>query len=231
MVGLNCHRGPDTMLPLLQEIRKAVKCHVAALPVPYRTTSAATVIHVADRPVLRQCARISRLGSIRSCVRVRKCSTLAARPTRWASTILASAAGQARTIFAHSPKASDAIRRRADTRPTCRVTPFSARTKRSGKCRPSIVRGFDDDGPIGTFFRYICDNGIYIARYDDLINARDERIDLSAVDVSMNGIELQDREFVAAIRERREPDASVQQVLPCYRVLNELDRALSQAQR
>ena len=37
VVGLNCHRGPATMLPLLRQIRSAVKCHVAALPVPYRT--------------------------------------------------------------------------------------------------------------------------------------------------------------------------------------------------
>jgi regulator of RNase E activity RraA len=51
------------------------------------------------------------------------------------------------------------------------------------------------------------------------------------IHVSMNGIELQDREFIAAVRERREPNASVQQALPCYRILNELDRALSQAQR
>ncbi|MGH8132457.1 MAG: homocysteine S-methyltransferase family protein [Steroidobacteraceae bacterium] len=40
VVGLNCHRGPATMLPLLKEIRAAVKCHVAGLPVPYRTTAA-----------------------------------------------------------------------------------------------------------------------------------------------------------------------------------------------
>ena len=40
VVGLNCHRGPQTMLPLMREIRAAVKCHVAALPVPYRTTPA-----------------------------------------------------------------------------------------------------------------------------------------------------------------------------------------------
>ena len=38
VVGLNCFRGPETMLPYLDEIRAAVKCHVAALPIPYRTT-------------------------------------------------------------------------------------------------------------------------------------------------------------------------------------------------
>ena len=99
------------------------------------------------------------------------------------------------------------------------------KTRRGAICTLSL--SFNNDGPIGTFFRYICDNGTYIARYDDLMNGRDERIDVSAVDVSMNGIELQDREFVAAIREKREPNASVQQVLPCYRVLHELERTLA----
>jgi 2-hydroxy-4-carboxymuconate semialdehyde hemiacetal dehydrogenase len=79
-------------------------------------------------------------------------------------------------------------------------------------------------GRSGSFFRYICDNG---ARYDDLLAGRDERINVSKVDVSMNGIELQGREFFAAIRERREPDASVHQVLPCYRTLHDLDRKVT----
>ena len=78
----------------------------------------------------------------------------------------------------------------------------------------------------GTFFRYICNNGTYIARYDDLVDGKETPIDVSNVDVSMNGIELQDREFVAAIREGREPNASVAQVLPCYRTLDELERQL-----
>jgi 2-hydroxy-4-carboxymuconate semialdehyde hemiacetal dehydrogenase len=99
------------------------------------------------------------------------------------------------------------------------------KTRRGAICTLSL--SFNNDGPIGTFFRYICDNGTYIARYDDLVNGRDERIDVSAVDVSMNGIELQDREFVAAIREQREPNASVQQVLSCYRVLHEIQGTLA----
>jgi 2-hydroxy-4-carboxymuconate semialdehyde hemiacetal dehydrogenase len=90
----------------------------------------------------------------------------------------------------------------------------------------TLSLSFNNDGPLGTFFRYICDNGTYIARYDDLLNGKDERIDVSKVDVSMNGIELQDREFFAAIRERREPNASVAQVLPCYRTLHELEQQL-----
>ncbi len=93
----------------------------------------------------------------------------------------------------------------------------------------TLSLSFNNDGPLGTFFRYICDNGTYIARYDDLVNGREEVIDVSKVDVSMNGIELQDREFVAAIREGREPNSSVAQVLDCYRVLGELETQLEKS--
>ena len=93
----------------------------------------------------------------------------------------------------------------------------------SGKiCTLSL--SFNNDGPLGTFFRYICDNGTYIARYDDLVNGKEEPINVSKVDVSMNGIELQDREFFAAIKEGREPNSSVGQVLACYDVLNQLEQ-------
>jgi len=96
----------------------------------------------------------------------------------------------------------------------------------SGKiCTLSL--SFNNDGPLGTFFRYICDNGTYLARYDDLVTGKEEPIDVSAVDVSTNGIELQDREFVAAIREGREPNSSVASVLDCYRVLGELEQQLA----
>jgi 2-hydroxy-4-carboxymuconate semialdehyde hemiacetal dehydrogenase len=90
----------------------------------------------------------------------------------------------------------------------------------------TLSLSFNNDGPLGTFFRYICDNGTYIARYDDLVDGKEQKIDVSGVDVSMNGIELQDREFFAAIREGREPNAAVHQVLPCYRVLADLERQL-----
>ncbi len=93
----------------------------------------------------------------------------------------------------------------------------------------TLSLSFNNDGPLGTFFRYICDNGTYIARYDDLVNGKEEKIDVSKVDVSMNGIELQDREFFAAIREKREPNASVAQVLPCYRTLHQLEQQLNAA--
>ncbi len=91
----------------------------------------------------------------------------------------------------------------------------------------TLSLSFNNDGPLGTFFRYIGDSGTYIARYDDLFTGRDEKIDVSGVAVSMNGIELQDREFFAAIREGREPNASVAQVLPCYQVLHRLEQQLA----
>ncbi|MDE2579928.1 MAG: Gfo/Idh/MocA family oxidoreductase [Hyphomicrobiales bacterium] len=91
----------------------------------------------------------------------------------------------------------------------------------------TLSLSFNNDGPLGTFFRYIGDSATYIARYDDLYNGKDEKIDVSKVDVSMNGIELQDREFFAAIREGREPNASVAQVLPCYEILDQLERKMS----
>ena len=91
----------------------------------------------------------------------------------------------------------------------------------------TLSLSFNNEGPLGTFFRYIGDTGTYIARYDDLFNGTEEKIDVSKVDVSINGIELQDREFITAIREGREPNASVHQVLDCYRVLGALEQQLS----
>ncbi len=91
----------------------------------------------------------------------------------------------------------------------------------------TLSLSFNNEGPLGTFFRYIGDTATYIARYDDLFNGKEEKIDVSKVDVSMNGIELQDREFIAAIREGREPNASVAHVLPCYEVLDRLEKQLA----
>jgi len=91
----------------------------------------------------------------------------------------------------------------------------------------TLSLSFNNEGPLGTFFRYIGDTGTYVARYDDLIDGHDDAIDVSKVDVSMDGIELQDREFIAAIQEHRAPNASVHQVLPCYEVLNRLDRQIA----
>ncbi|MGA1742108.1 MAG: Gfo/Idh/MocA family oxidoreductase [Pseudohongiellaceae bacterium] len=93
----------------------------------------------------------------------------------------------------------------------------------------TLSLSFNNDGPLGTFFRYICDNGTYIARYDDLFTGKEEPIDVSQVDISMNGIELQDREFFSAIKESREPNASVGKVLNCYKVLHDLEQQLASA--
>src|SRR3569832_1005311 len=90
----------------------------------------------------------------------------------------------------------------------------------------TLALSFNNEGPLGTFFRYICDNGTYIARYDDLVDGKENPIDLSGVAVSMNGIELQDREFFAAIAEKREPNASVAQVLPAMKTHDRLEKTL-----
>jgi 2-hydroxy-4-carboxymuconate semialdehyde hemiacetal dehydrogenase len=89
----------------------------------------------------------------------------------------------------------------------------------------TLSLSFNNKGPQGTFFRYICDNGTYVAYYDDLVDGDQKPIDLSKVDVSMNGIELQDREFFAAIREKREPNSSVAQCLPAMQTLDRLERS------
>ena len=91
----------------------------------------------------------------------------------------------------------------------------------------TLSLSFNNDGPIGTFFRYIGDSGTYVARYDDLVDGKEQPIDVSKVAVSMNGIELQDREFFDAIREGRQPNASVTDVLPCYEVLHQLEQQLT----
>jgi 2-hydroxy-4-carboxymuconate semialdehyde hemiacetal dehydrogenase len=104
---------------------------------------------------------------------------------------------------------------------------MSIQMKTAGGAICTLSLSFNNDGPLGTFFRYICDNGTYLCRYDDLFNGKNEQIDVSKVDVSMNGIELQDREFFAAIKEGREPNASVRQVLPAYRTLDTIEKSLA----
>jgi len=90
----------------------------------------------------------------------------------------------------------------------------------------TLSLSFNNNGPLGTFFRYICDNGTYVARYDDLVDGYDKPVDLEGVAVSKNGIELQDREFFSAIQERREPNASVAQCLPAMQTLDRIERVL-----
>jgi 2-hydroxy-4-carboxymuconate semialdehyde hemiacetal dehydrogenase len=104
---------------------------------------------------------------------------------------------------------------------------MSIQLKTSGGKILTLSLSFNNDGPLGTIFRYICDNGTYIASYDDLFDGKQNQIDVSKVAVSMNGIELQDREFFAAIGEGREPNSSIAKVLACYRVLGQLEEQLN----
>ena len=104
---------------------------------------------------------------------------------------------------------------------------MSIQMKAPGGAICTLSLSFNNDGPQGTFFRYICDNGTYVARYDDLYDGKDNQIDVSHVAVSMNGIELQDREFFAAIREGREPNSSVAQALDAMRTLDRIEKSFS----
>jgi 2-hydroxy-4-carboxymuconate semialdehyde hemiacetal dehydrogenase len=103
---------------------------------------------------------------------------------------------------------------------------MSIQLKVSGGAICTLSLSFNNNGPLGTVFRYICDNGTYIARYDDLVDGNEKAVDVSKVAVSMNGIELQDREFIAAIRERREPNASFAQCLPAMQTLDRIEQSL-----
>ncbi len=91
----------------------------------------------------------------------------------------------------------------------------------------TLSLSFNNDGPLGTYFRYICDNGTYIARYDELFDGKENPIDLSQVAVSMDGVELADREFFAAIAEGREPNSSVHHCLEAMRTLDRLERSMA----
>ena len=106
---------------------------------------------------------------------------------------------------------------------------MSIQLKAANSAICTLSLSFNNDGPLGTFFRYIGDSATYIARYDDLFTGKEEKIDVSNVAVSMNGIELQDREFFAAIRDGRQPNSSVASVLPCYQVLHALEQQLNAA--
>lgn len=93
----------------------------------------------------------------------------------------------------------------------------------SGKiCNLSL--SFNNDGPLGTHFRYICDNGTYTAYYDDMKTGEGAAVDVSKVDVSMDGIELMEREFFAAIEQDREPNGSVQQILATMEVMEKIEQ-------
>ena len=153
-------------------------------------------------------------------------------PRSWTDHLLWHHAAHTVDLFAYQTGAPVTIAHaiQGPIHPTLNIAmDMSIQLKSASGALCTLSLSFNNDGPLGTFFRYICDHGTYIARYDDLIDGKEQKIDVSHVDVSMNGIELQDREFFAAIRERREPNASVAQVLPCYRTLAELERQLTQS--
>ena len=152
------------------------------------------------------------------------------QPRSWTDHLLWHHAAHTVDLFAYQTGAPVTIAHavQGPVHPTLKIAmDMSIQLKSASGAICTLSLSFNNDGPLGTFFRYICDNGTYIARYDDLVDGKDRRIDVSQVDVSMNGIELQDREFFKAIAERREPNASVAQVLPCYRTLAELERQLA----
>ncbi len=151
------------------------------------------------------------------------------QPRSWTDHLLWHHAAHTVDLFAYQCRAPivKANALQGPIHPTLRIAmDMSIQLKAENGAICTLSLSFNNEGLLGTFFRYIGDTATYIARYDDLFTGKDEKIDVSKVDVSMNGIELQDREFFAAIHQGREPNASVEQVLPCYRVLDELEKQL-----
>src|SRR3978361_71697 len=161
----------------------------------------------------------------------RKNMNAAGQPRSWTDHLLWHHAAHTVDLFAYQTQ-SPVVKANAvqgPIHPTLGITmDMSIQLKAESGAICTLSLSFNNEGPLGTFFRYIGDSATYIARYDDLFTGKDEKIDVSKVDVSMNGIELQDREFFAAIREGREPNASVAQVLPCYRTPDALEKTLAQ---
>jgi 2-hydroxy-4-carboxymuconate semialdehyde hemiacetal dehydrogenase len=154
------------------------------------------------------------------------------KPRSWTDHLLWHHACHTVDLFQHQTGETVSVARAIEgpRHPTLGIAmDMSVQMKVPGGAICTLSLSFNNDGPLGTFFRYICDNGTYIARYDDLVDGREKPIDVSGVDVSMNGIELQDREFFAAIREGREPRSSVAQCLPAYRTLDRLEKSLEAA--
>jgi len=152
------------------------------------------------------------------------------QPRSWTDHLLWHHAAHTVDLFAHQTGAPITVAHavQGPMHPTLGIAmdmSIQLKSRTGAICTLSL--SFNNEGPLGTFFRYICDNGTYIARYDDLFDGKEAKIDVSRVDVSMNGIELQDREFFAAIREGREPNAGVAGVLDCYRTLHGLEQQLA----
>jgi 2-hydroxy-4-carboxymuconate semialdehyde hemiacetal dehydrogenase len=152
------------------------------------------------------------------------------KPRSWTDHLLWHHACHTVDLFAYQTgeNAAQSFALEGPQHPTLKIAmdmSIGLKTASGALCTLSL--SFNNEGPLGTFFRYICNNGTYIARYDELLNGKNEAIDVSKVDVSLNGIELQDREFFAAIREGREPNASVAQCLPAMKTLDRLEKQLA----
>ncbi|HZF16016.1 MAG TPA: Gfo/Idh/MocA family oxidoreductase [Steroidobacteraceae bacterium] len=154
------------------------------------------------------------------------------KPRSWTDHLLWHHACHTVDLFQYQTgeKASHCHALQGPMHPTLKIAmDMSIQLKTAAGAICTLSLSFNNDGPLGTFFRYICDNGTYIARYDELVDGKNNPIDVSKVDVSMNGIELQDREFFAAIREQREPNASVAQCLTAMQTLDRLERSLKES--
>jgi 2-hydroxy-4-carboxymuconate semialdehyde hemiacetal dehydrogenase len=153
------------------------------------------------------------------------------RPRSWTDHLLWHHAAHTVDLFHYQTGETSAVARavQGPMHPELKIAmDMGIQLKVPGGAICTLSLSFNNDGPLGTFFRYICDKGTYIARYDDLVDGKENKIDVSGVDVSMNGIELQDREFLAAIREKRQPNAAVAQLLPCMETLDRLNTSLQQ---
>jgi 2-hydroxy-4-carboxymuconate semialdehyde hemiacetal dehydrogenase len=155
---------------------------------------------------------------------------LAGRPRSWTDHLLWHHACHTVDLFQYQTGETVSVARgvQGPIHPELKIAmDMSVQLKVPGGAICTLSLSFNNKGPQGSFFRYICDNGTYQAYYDDLADGDDNKIDLSNVAVSMNGIELQDREFFAAIEGKREPNASVHQALSAMRVLDMIEKSLA----
>jgi len=155
----------------------------------------------------------------------------AGQPRTWTDHLLWHHACHTVDLFMHQTGSTDLVAANAiqgPLHPELKIAmDMSIQLKAPSGAILTLSLSFNNNGPFGSFFRYICDNGTYKALYDDLVDGNDKPIDVSKVDVSMNGIELEDREFFAAIREGRQTTSSLADVLPAMRTLGRLESQLS----
>ena len=128
VVGLNCARGPRTMMPLLKKIREAVNCHVAALPVPYRTSPEHPTFQSLSDPRVTAFPATSHFQwrSIHSHAIATRLPSSPKKRGASACAISVCAAAPVHTTFGQWPKRLAASRRPVAIRQICRSTMYSA---------------------------------------------------------------------------------------------------------